>query len=470
MQFSSFMRLLSLSLLGVAFYGASVNAAVDVFPHPPMLDSAVQFWQKVFTVWRRDQVVLHDDKHLGVVYDVIDVPSSPSEALTAEQRAYLQYRREHLQTSLGELERRLRLALPLGDEHQRLLDLFARSGDKYGVIGAKNRLRLQRGMRERFIQGVARSGRYHRHIRQVFRDFGLPEDLGYLPHVESSFVNNARSAAGAAGVWQFMRATGQHYLTINQAVDERFDPVFAARGAARYLKDAYRELGDWGLAITSYNHGVAGMARARREMGPAIDRIVRDYQGPRFGFASRNFYAEFLAVRSVMGNLIRHIPEGVSMQAPQDSEYVRLTRSVSFQQLVSAYGVPRYTLEDLNPAISARAVTGQVLLPLGTDVWVPRERILAAGDLSPVAERQSRFDARRPIVVASRYSGAQQRPTIPAKPKRASRLTHIVKKGDTPHRIASKYGVRVREVLALNALGSKPIIRPGQRLQIPLRR
>ncbi|MEN8260287.1 MAG: lytic transglycosylase domain-containing protein, partial [Pseudomonadota bacterium] len=410
------LRILFLSAFGLSgIYALPAGANADVFPKPPLLDDAVQFWQQVFTVWRRDQVVLHDDEYLGVVYDVIDLPAPDSEGLTAGQKAYVQYRRDIVENNLRDLERRLQLALSLGSEHQRLLEMFAKASDKYAAIGARNRVRTQRGMRERFIQGVARSGRYDRRIRQVFRDFGLPEDLAYLPHVESSFINHAHSSAGAAGVWQFMRGTGLHYLTINRAVDERFDPVFAARGAARYLGNAYRQLGDWGLAITSYNHGVGGMLRARRDVGPAIEKIVRHYKGPRFGFASRNFYAEFLAVRSIMGDISKHIPGGIRLQPPMDSEYVRLSRRVTFRQLANVYGVFPHVLEYLNPALSTRAVRGKVALPAGTDLWIPRERLAQSGRFAPYAERQTRFNLEKPSVQAFRRTARPANSRIVAK-------------------------------------------------------
>src|SRR4029434_8272057 len=112
----------------------------------------------------------------------------------------------------------------------------------------------QRGIKEQFRDGIVRSGRHVSEFREILTKAGVPEELAFLPLVESSF-DNVRSKAGAVGVWQFTKGTGKLYLTINNKVDERLDPTKAARAAARLLRDNYLALQDWPLAITAYNHG-----------------------------------------------------------------------------------------------------------------------------------------------------------------------------------------------------------------------
>ena len=99
-------------------------------------------------------------------------------------------------------------------------------------------------------------------IKRLFRAYNLPEELAYLPHVESSFNFKAYSKYGAAGIWQFTRETGKRYLTIDHTRDERLDPILAAHAAAKYLKNSYDALNNWPLALTSYNYGLSGMLRA----------------------------------------------------------------------------------------------------------------------------------------------------------------------------------------------------------------
>ena len=121
-----------------------------------------------------------------------------------------------------------------------------------------------------------------------------------LPHVESSFNPAAYSKVGAAGLWQFMRSTGRRYMRIDNSVDERLDPFRSTEAAAQLLSYNYRLLGTWPLALTAYNHGAAGMRRAKEAMGTDdIVKIVRQHKSPSFGFASRNFYVSFLAALEI---------------------------------------------------------------------------------------------------------------------------------------------------------------------------
>jgi Transglycosylase SLT domain len=111
---------------------------------------------------------------------------------------------------------------------------------------------------------LARSTRYLPMIEEVFREYGLPEDLAYLAMIESGFNPEAQSPAGARGLWQFMKGTGVRYgLVINGYVDERRDPVKSTHAAARYLLDLYRQFGSWYLAAASYN---CGEKRVQKEL------------------------------------------------------------------------------------------------------------------------------------------------------------------------------------------------------------
>jgi membrane-bound lytic murein transglycosylase D len=173
-------------------------------------------------------------------------------------------------------------------------------------------------------------------------------------------------------MWQFIRSTGSNYMTVNSSIDERLDPVMAADAAARYLKGSYSKLGSWPLALTSYNHGVNGMMRAKARYGNDMARIVRDYDGPYFGFASRNFYAQFLAARHVAQNADRYFPEGVRYAAALSDEPVRLTYAVSVDDLSRHYRVPRAALLSRNLAWLAPVRSGDRPVPAGSTVWLPQ--------------------------------------------------------------------------------------------------
>lgn len=448
---------------------ASSGSSAEIFPDPPGLGDAVKFWRQVFGIWRRNQIALHDDEHLGAIYDIIDLPGPSDDGLTSWQKKFIKDRREALESRLRDMEHRVRNDLPLDAEQQRLHDAIVEAAGKYAVYGAARRLRSQRGMRERFLEGLKISGRYREEIRQVFKDAGLPSDLAYLPHIESSFVNHARSHAGATGVWQFMRSTAVRYLMINSAVDERLDPALAACGAARYLAGAYDRLGDWGLAITSYNHGVNGMAEAKRQHGADIEKIVRHYKSRLFGFASRNFYAEFLAVRSIINDVDTYFPEGVRFEAPLSHARVRLIRSATLPRLADLYGVKYSLLKSINPALTPRAADGRISLPAGAELWLPQHAVANAGDSTAYAHKQELFQMEKPVYLALQVRDFGREAAAKSKQRASGKkpITHTVRKGESPHRIASKYGVRVREMMALNDLKLNAVIRPGERLRIP---
>ena len=276
------------------------------FMHPAELEPQVDFWRRVYATWSLSEAAIHDDRYLDVVYEVVQIPGEVGASLNPGQKQWLKDRREDWKLRLSALQDKVAARQPLDRDDRELLALL--DGGK--LAGAAERVRSQRGQRERFLRGLEISQRYERDFRRIFRNAGLPEDLAYLPHVESSFQAAAKSSAGAAGIWQFTRAAAARYMTVNDAVDERLDPIAAARGAARYLSDAYDRLGSWPLALTSYNHGMTGMARAKSIHGDDLVRIIAEYDHPQFGFASRNFYAEFLAARDIARQPGRYFSQG----------------------------------------------------------------------------------------------------------------------------------------------------------------
>ena len=131
--------------------------------------------------------------------------------------------------------------------------------DRFRAAAGDDRLRTQTGVRERFREGVQSSRRYIKAMEEIFEREGVPVELTRLPLVESSFNLSATSKVGAAGIWQFMPATGRLYeMKVSNAVDERRDPLIATEAAARFLRSNYEKLGAWPLAITAYNHGPGG--------------------------------------------------------------------------------------------------------------------------------------------------------------------------------------------------------------------
>ena len=477
----------------------SLEVPPEGFPTPEALRDNVAFWRRVFAEWHMNQVVLHDADYPSLVYEVVNLTGKTAESLTSKQYDQIQQRREALEDRLTRLAATGGDAKALSEADRALRRKIIAIAGIAALADAAARVRAQRGLRERFHRGLEISGRYVRAFRQVFREEGVPEDLAYLPHVESSFQNRARSSAGAAGMWQFTRSAGRLFMTVNRTIDQRMDPVVAARGAARYLRRAYEMLGDWPMAVTSYNHGIKGMMRAKEQYGGDFNRIVRDYESRTFGFASRNFYAEFLAARDIARDHEHYFPKGLAMQHPLELDSVALDRPIRVHQLARYYAVKLRKLAALNPAWTRRAVRGFAPIPAGVTVWLP------AGTLTQLAEEKPLVPPPPPVTVyhivraneslstiAQQYGlstqtlralndiaphsdlirvGQKLRVRDATEPAVAGdMIVHVVRKGDNPWVIASDYGIAVKDLLDANQLTRRSVIRPGQRLDIPVGR
>jgi membrane-bound lytic murein transglycosylase D len=299
------------------FYRSATHSGV--FQKPGELETAVEFWRKTYAVWHRSEVAFHDDRYLDVIYEVMVLPGDVDECLTSEQKEMVNQRRDYWKAQLAVLESKSRYNnAPLNANDRQMIAKLASSGRQLNSVlnGAAERVRSQRGTRERFKHGIEISRRYDRQFRKIFSDAGLPEDLAYLPHVESSFQPAAKSSAGAVGMWQFTKAAAQTFMPAGDRFDQRLDPFASAIGTAHYLSYAYSKLGDWPTAITSFNHGIGGMKRAQDQVGRDFVRIVQTYAGPAFGFASRNYYAQFLAAREIASDPMQYFPEGVQYEFP----------------------------------------------------------------------------------------------------------------------------------------------------------
>jgi membrane-bound lytic murein transglycosylase D len=267
--------------------------------------------------------------------------------------------------------------------------------------------------------------------------------------VESSFNPEARSFIGAAGLWQFTAGTGRQFMRIDQAVDERRDPYRSSEAAARLLRANYAQLQSWPLAITAYNHGAGGMRRAVREMGTSnIETIVRYYNGPAFGFASRNFYVSFLAADEVHRNAEQYFGP-LDLDEPERGTEIVLPAYMRVDSLERSLGVDRETLKAYNPALLPPVWAGKKRVPRGFSLRLPDE---VASE-----EAQARLTA-----VPREELHASQAGGEPATGRR-----HKVRKGETLSGIAKRYGTSPARLASLNRLSKQNLIRVGQVLKIP---
>jgi membrane-bound lytic murein transglycosylase D len=254
------------------------------------LESRIEFWKKVYTQYGENDVIIHDRIHVNLIYDVAARGEQNSKIPLVEQAL------QEIRANLTTPENLTPAALQIRDTI--MANGVPLSADSIAEL--QDNIHTQLGIKERFRDGIVRSGRYLQAFQQIFDKEGLPMEIALLPLVESSYENRALSNAGAAGIWQFTRGTGRLYLSVTRRLDERLDPTKATRAAAKLLRDNYEALGSWPLAITAYNHGRGGMLRAVGDIGSTdITKVISDYRGPLFGYASMNFYCEFLAAVEV---------------------------------------------------------------------------------------------------------------------------------------------------------------------------
>jgi|YNPBryantNP2012_1023418.scaffolds.fasta_scaffold00154_46 membrane-bound lytic murein transglycosylase D len=349
--------------------------AKDLFPLPPSLENAVRFWVRVYGVYECNQYVFHDMENLAVVYEVVRIqsldPERPDMELGPDQRAFLQVKKDFYRRLLETLASPDTDFDRLSPEEKRIFDLFGGVRDREVYARAAGNIRAQKGQKNRFRKGLELKGRYLEFVHRALRSQGIPLELAALPQVESCYNYMARSSAGAAGIWQFTRPTGRLFLRIDRTIDERLDPIRSSEAAARLLRQHWEELGSWPLAITAYNHGLGGMKKARAALGTSdIGEIVARYRGPSFGFASRNFYAEFLAALHVMEHSVEYFGE-IRPEPSIRFEEVQLPQPCTFPLVAKRLGVPVADLSALNPGLREPMVTGASRLPRGYRLRVP---------------------------------------------------------------------------------------------------
>jgi membrane-bound lytic murein transglycosylase D len=416
-------------------------AGATRFPRPAVLEPQVQFWIKVYSQYTTSQMALHDSEQLDIVYTVVDLPPGEDPAIRTIRRQILEDTRERYEAALKCLA-----SAESADELDPLAlevkALWGERGSPAVFDAAATRLRFQLGQTDRFQAGLVRSGRYMARMREIANEVEAPSELLVLPHVESSFDPGALSHRYASGIWQWTRGTGRHYMRIDKHVDERRDPFMATRASLRCLSEYYDELGSWPLAITAYNHGIEGMRRARDEVGTDIGKVVQDYEGPAFKFASRNFYAEFLAALEVSENYKTYFG-AMALDSPIEMDAVPLKHPLPWSQATKHAGISGEELAGMNPALLSPVTRGKRPIPAGYELRVPPGRgALLMAHLEPAARRAG---AEALLLDSGKYR---------------------VRNGDTLTYIARRFGTEVDTLLALNNLASHRIY-AGQVLIVP---
>jgi membrane-bound lytic murein transglycosylase D len=426
-------------------------AEAALFPRPDVLKPAVSFWTDVFQKYSENDSVVHAMDDPARVYAVLQLGEA---AATMDRFRFARYRAAAEREQVNRIAKMLKHIDALRDtpdrlssEERRIYALFSNRSDPRRFRKAIDNIRVQRGLRERTEHALDVATGYWPTMERTFQSYGLPPQLTRLPLVESSFNLNAYSKDGAAGIWQFIPSSARIYMRLNEVVDDRRDPWLSTDAAARHLRDDYEALHDWPLAVTAYNHGRGGIARGLITVrGTGLADLIERYRNPNFGFASRNFYAEFLAATDVARNFLSMRAPATERAAALRFDVVRTNDYVRYDTLRRLAGVDEDTFRELNPAYRPEVVAGRLLVPPGHEIRVPAgtaPKFLAAYAALPDSERLGH--------------------------QREYFVSYRVQRGDSIGKLARRYRTTADAIRTANALKQGTRIHIGDVLRIPPR-
>jgi len=387
------------------------------------------------------------------------------EALYAYQDAQLAWEKGDFDTALAALDEAysLILKLKLAPEDllnqekndlrlmvaQRIQEIYASQGTAVGnnhqtIPLEENKHVLdeikvfQERERKLFETSFKRSGRYREMILDELTRAGLPEELSWMPMIESWFNTRAYSRARALGLWQFIASTGNRFgLKRDHYVDERMDPIKSTRAATKYLTELHSHFGDWTTALAAYNCGeyrVKRVIRTQREN--YLDNFWDLYI--KLPKETARFVPRFIATLLIINNPEKYGFDLPTPDPPQECETISVNKPVRLSSLSAALGLESETLASFNPELRQKSTPDREY-PLKVPVGLG-EQTLASMNTLP------------------RYI-----------PPESTYVVHYVRRGETLSEIAERYRTSVRAIARTSNLRSVNLIRPGQRLRIPVR-
>ncbi len=352
--------------------------------------------------------------------------------------------------------------------------------------------------RKAFEESYRRSGQYRTMILEELRKESLPEQLSWIPLIESAFKPRALSRARALGMWQFIRSTGYRYgLKQDKYIDERMDPVKATRAAIKYMVELHDLFGDWTTAIAAYNCGEGQVQRVIRAQKVGYFDSFWDLF-PNLPFETARHLPRFIATLLIVGDPAKY---GFELPAPDPAlafDSVRVDAAVKLATLSQNLGLEPALLVGLNPELRHDSTPNypyDLRVPAGygeqclaciaslpqyipPDVVTDRHTVRQGDTLGAIARRyRTSVDAIKrlnglrsnlirvgQVLRVPSRGGVETAPPAPA-PKPGETVTHIVRNGDNLFQIAKTYGTTVEKIKADNGLVSD-IIAVGQKLVI----
>jgi membrane-bound lytic murein transglycosylase D len=353
--------------------------------------------------------------------------------------------------------------------------------------------------RNYFIESYRRSGRYRQHIVAALQKAGLPEELSWLPLIESGFKVRALSRSRALGLWQFIPSTGYKFgLKRDKLIDERMDPIKSTRAAIDYLKELHAIFGDWTTVLAAYNCGEGKVLNVIRHQNVNyLDNFWDLYE--RLPRETARYVPRFLATLHILDQPEKYGMDLNALDTPPQYETVRIAKQVHLKNVARSIGVEEKTLSQLNPELrykicpedsyplkvppykSALLLSQLDNIPVSTPpsrAYV-YHRVRRGQTLSLIARRYRTSVSRimrannlhrSNYIVAGRLlkipqRGYRYRPPKISRPKHGRSVVHVVKKGDSLWTIAKQYGTTTKKIQKINHLRTTTLYK-GQVLTI----
>jgi len=316
------------------------------FAVPEGLKGDVDFWVKIYTQYSTQQGIFHLVGDTQTVFGDIDLSQ------IYVHQGWSPIRKEKEAELVVRLQKRL----------------IAR---KHNV--SVKQIRLQMGLKDRMADAIKLSGYYLPMMEKIFAEQKLPKELTRVVFVESSFNIAAQSKVGASGLWQIMPAVSKKYKYISAAQDLRNHPMYATKLAANILKQNYQILKSWPLAVTAYNHGVGSLGKiVKKYKSNDIAFLIENVSAKKsFGFASRNFYATYLAALYVESHANLYFPEPVFKYPELQVRHLKLTQKLPYEKLLAVFDNDREKLCLYNPHIKKKFLKPGHVLPVGVIATIP---------------------------------------------------------------------------------------------------
>ncbi|MGE5172958.1 MAG: transglycosylase SLT domain-containing protein [Betaproteobacteria bacterium] len=299
-------------------------------------------------------------------------------------------------------------------------------------------IKLLQGREHKFLlESYRRSGRYRSEIVKALKEAGLPEELSWLPLIESGFKVRALSRSRALGLWQFIPSTGYKYgLRRNRWIDERLDPEKSTNAAIAYLADLHEIFGDWATVLAAYNCGEGTVLRAiSRQKRGYLDGFWDLYE--RLPYETARYFPRFLAVLAIMKDPARYGFTLEDPDAPVQYEEVAVDGPLPLTTITKKLGLSRRDLADLNPELRRRATPDA---PYSLKIPPGMSGLLLVG----LDAQQAWSSSKRAYVY------------------------HRVARGETLSHIALRYHASMKAIIEMNGIVQERYIRTGQKLKIPL--